>query len=222
MQTVNRGRVDRKPSLVLMKKGIQRVGATMERRELREATTGRVVLTQVWAVADQAMACKALRRDTDVDLEVGAHRAKPVPVKDGIAFYRKYTEGMLRRYLQLSMSGGRVSSLLRRKVFSAEITNYSVQNFEGVSIFCVDVDLCLKKLTPMERELLKKIAVQQYSFVESAAAFGLCMRSCKQRYYEAVDRLTSIFLETRILEPLKSYREGKEVLVGVSTSNTGS
>jgi hypothetical protein len=203
--------------LSLVKKPTARVGV----RKLREATTGRVVLSQVWAVADhddRGRACDALRQDTAVDPEVGSHRPKPVSVKDGIAFYRKYTEGMLRRYLQLSMGGGRVSSLLRRKLFGTEITNYSVQNFEGVSIFCVDVELCLKKLTPMERELLKRIAVQQYSFVESAGEFGLCLRSCKQRYYEAVDRLTVIFLETRILEPIKSYRGGKEVLVGVSNS----
>jgi hypothetical protein len=207
--------------LVLVKKGVARVQV----RELKEGTTGRVVLSQVWAVADRddrEQACNALRRDAVVDPQVGAHRAKPVAVKDGIAFYRKYTEGMLRRYLQLSMAGGRVSSLLRRRVFGGEVTNYSVQNFEGVSIFCVDVELCLKKLTPMERALLKRIAVQQYSFVESAASFGLSLRSCKQRYYEAVDRLTSIFLETRILEPLKSYRGGKEVLVGVSTSEARS
>jgi len=194
-------------------------------RELKDGTTGRPILTQVWAVADAAtprpQACEALR-DAVVDPEVGAHRVKPIPVKDGIPFYRKYTEGMLRRYLQLSMAGGRVSSLLRRKVFGAEITNYSVQNFEGVSIFCVDVELCLKKLTPMERALLKRIAVQQYTFVESAPSFGFSLRTCKQRYYEALDRLTVIFLETRILEPLKSYRDGKEVLVGVSHSEQAS
>jgi hypothetical protein len=203
--------------LSLVKKNVAHVGE----RELREGTTGRVVLSQVWAVAEsgnRGQACNALRRDTVVDPQVGAHRAKPATVKDGIAFYRKYTEGMLRRYLQLSMGGGRTASLLRRGALGGEITNYSVQNFEGVSIFCVDVELCLKKLTPMERALLKRIAIQQYSFVESAAAFGLCLRTCKQRYYEAVDRLTSIFLETRILEPLKSYRDGKELLVGISTS----
>lgn len=188
-----------------------------------------VVLTRVWAVADRterAMACEPLRRDGVVDPEVGVHRAgarnATTTVEGELAFYRKYTEGVLRRYLWLSMAGGRVASLLGRELFRGAVSNYSVQNFEEVSIFCVDVEKCLKRLTPMERTLLRRIAVQQYSLVESAPSFGMCLRSCKQRYYEAVDRLTGIFLEARMLEPLKSCQGGKEVLVGVSDSKTES
>lgn len=201
--------------LVLVKKCAARVGM----RELREGTTGRVVLSQVWAVADRddrGQACNALRRDAVVDPQVGAHRAKPVAVKDGIAFYRKYTEGVLRRYLLLSMAGGRVPSLLGREWFSRKITNYSVHNYEEVTIFCVDVEKCLKRLTPMERSLLKRIAVQQYSQGEVALEFRISLRSCMQRYHDALDKLTGIFLEARMLEPLKSCQGGREVeiLVG--------
>jgi len=210
MRTVNSRRVDRraKTNLVLMKKAVQRVAVV----ELREGTTGRVVsmLPRVWAVAengadrtDRAMACEPLRRDIVVDPEVGAHRAKTT-VEGDIAFYRKYTEGVLRRYLWLSMAGGRVASLLGRELFRGTVSNYSVQNFEEVSIFCVDVEKCLKRLTPMERALLKRIAVQQYSQGEAAMGLGISLRSCIQRYHEAVDKLTKIFLETRMLEPLKN------------------
>ena len=206
--------------LVLVKKPATRVG---ECELLREGTTGRVVLTRVWAVADRddrGRACEPRRQDRVIDPEVGAHRPKPLAVEGGLAFYRKYTEGVLRRYLRLSMAGGRVASLLGRELFHGKITNYSVHNYEEVTIFCVDVEKCLNRLTPIERALLKRIAVQEYSLVESAPLLGLSLRSCKRRYYAAVDRLTIIFLATRMLEPLKSCQEGKEVTVGVSDCPT--
>ena len=202
--------------LSLVKKSVARVGV----RELREGTTGRVVLSQVWAVADRRgakfdtdrlRACEALRRDKVVDPQVGAHRAKALFVVGDLAFYRKYTEGILRRYLWLSMAGGRVASLLGRELFHGNVSNYSVHNYEEVAIFCIDVEKCLARLTPMQRTLLKRIAVQQYSQGDTALEFGICLRSCIQRYHDALDRLTSIFLETRMLEPLKSCQEGLEV-----------
>ncbi len=200
-----------KTGISLVKKSAHRMGV----RELREATTGRVVLTQVWAVADRAMACKALR-DAVVDPEVGAHRTKSAPVVGDLAFYRKYTEGVVRRYLWLSMSGGRVASLLGRELFRGNVSNYSVQNYERVAIFCVDVEKCLKRLTPMERALLKRITVQQYSQEETALALGISWRSCSRRYSQTVDKLTGILLEARMLEPLKSCQEGLEVALHVS------
>ena len=97
--------------------------------EVREGTTGRIV-ARVWAVAESSLAsahvskarhgapapedpmraCEPLRRDGVVDPEVGAHRAgarnAATEVEGEVAFYRKYTEGVLRRYLRLSMAGG--------------------------------------------------------------------------------------------------------------------
>jgi predicted DNA-binding protein (UPF0251 family) len=114
------------------------------------------------------------------------------------------------------MAGGRVASLLGRELFRGNISNYSVQNFEEVSIFCVDVEKCLGRLTPMERALLKRIAVQQYSQGEAAMGLGISLRSCVRRYHQAVDKLTAIFLETRMLEPLKSCQGGEEAAIRVS------
>jgi hypothetical protein len=199
--------------LILVKKPVARVDVC----ELREGTTGRVVLSQVWAVAesdDRGRACEPLRQDSVVDPEVGAHRPKPA-TEGGLAFYRKYTEAVLRRYLRLSMAGGRVASLLGRELFRGKITNYSVHNYEEVTIFCVDVEKCLKRLTPMERTLLKRIAVQQYSQEDAAMGLGISLRSCVRRYPQAVDKLTGIFLEARMLEPLKSCQEGREVEIFV-------
>ena len=64
-----------------------------------------------------------------------------------MAFYRKYTEGLLRRYVRLSMEAGRAPSLLGREMFRGNVTNYSVQGFDDVVIFVHDVESCVRSST---------------------------------------------------------------------------
>ena len=118
----------------------------------------------------------------------------------GLAFYRKYTEAMLRRYLRLSMQCGRVPSLLGRELFRGNVTHYKMQNFEDVVIFCHDMD---RRLNRLDQQLIKRIALQQYSQGETAGALGLSLRSCVRGYAGALDRLTKMLLADRMLEPQK-------------------
>ena len=124
-----------------------------------------------------------------------------------LAFYRKYTEGMLRRYLRLSMETGRVPSLLGREMFRGKVTSYRVQGFDDVVIFVHDVEKCLKRLTDVQRVLIERIALQEYTQGETAGLVGMSLRTVVRRYAEAVDVLTSIFLETGLLEPLMACQE---------------
>ena len=185
---------------------------------LREATTGRLVqiVPRIWAVAETKPTPKTVgpagfAGTNQVDPLLGAHRSRPEPE---LAFYRKYTEHMLRRYHYLSLAGGRVPSLVGREVFSNSITSYTVQNFEEAIVFCVDVEKCLARLEPIERAVLKRIVIQGYTHEEAAPMFGVSLCTCKRRYYQAVDTLTIILLETRMLEPFKSCQGGQEAAVG--------
>lgn len=63
------------------------------------------------------------------------------PPEPQVAFYRKYTEAMLRRYVRMSMEAGKVPSLLGREMFRAKVTSYRVESFEDVVI----ADLCVLK-----------------------------------------------------------------------------
>lgn len=119
-----------------------------------------------------------------------------------MAFYRKYTEGMLRRYLRLSMEAGRVPSLLGREMFRGKVTNYKVQSFEDVVIFVHDVGKCLAKLDRLQQQLIVRIALQEYSQGETAGLTGLSLRTVSRKYVEALDRLTQIFLKEKLLEPM--------------------
>lgn len=183
------------------------VGSTKKRgealllgQEIREATTGRVVavLPRVWATAQVSTLAGTAGAVREAE-RLGRVRPRPE-----LAFYRKYTEGMLRRYVQFTMEAGRVPSMLGREMFRGKVTSYRVRSFEDVVIFRLDVERCLKKLSWDEQQLIRRIGLQEYTQGEAAVMLGMSLRSCVQRYGEALDRLTGMFLEFGMLEPLVS------------------
>ena len=121
-----------------------------------------------------------------------------------MAFYRKYTEALLRRYVRLSMEAGRVPSLLGKEMFRGKVTNYRVQGFDDVVIFVHDVEMCLAKLDAVEQELIDRVALQEYTQVEAAGLLGLTARTAVRRYAETLDKLTRVFLKRQLLEPMKA------------------
>jgi hypothetical protein len=134
------------------------------------------------------------------------YRKAPEPQ---VAFYRKYTEAMLRRYVRMSMEAGKVPSLLGKEMFRAKVTSYRVQSFEDVVIFIYDIEHCLERLAPEQQRLIARIALEEYTLLEAATMLGLPPRTAVRRYCRALDRLTGIFLETRMLEPMKYCQEAK-------------
>jgi Sigma-70, region 4 len=129
------------------------------------------------------------------------------PVAPELAFYRKYTEGMLRRYVRLSMESGRVPSLIGQEMFRGKVTNYAVNSFEDVVIFVHDVEKCLATLDAEQQVLIRRIALQEFTQGETAALTGLSIRTVNRRYSEALDRLTGIFLKVKLLHPSAACQE---------------
>src|SRR5258708_18151941 len=102
-----------------------------------------VILPVVWATAPGS----ARTAETLVEV-VEQRRTAPE-----VAFYRKYTEGLLRRYMRLSMEAGRAPSLLGREMFLCKVTNYSVQGFDDVVIFLHYLESCIAKLDERQQHL---------------------------------------------------------------------
>ncbi len=172
--------------------------------EVREATTGQVVrLAQVWAVAAPVTPELKENKDEGRRSEAAAgKRGKSAPAEE-LGFYRKYTEGLLRRYLQLTMEAGRVSSMMGRDVMGGRASSYRIHGFDDAVIFRLDVEKCLRQLERLELEVVRRIAIQEYTQAEAAEFMGLSLRTVGTRYARALDKLTGILLRTRILEPLK-------------------
>ena len=117
-----------------------------------------------------------------------------------LAFYRKYTEAMLRRYMRLSLSVGRMPALLGHDAFRGKMSTYRVTSFEDSVIFVHDVDKCLKKLDGFSQELIRRISLQEYTQGEAAGLLHISLRTVVRRYGEAIDTLTQIFINQRLLD----------------------
>jgi Sigma-70, region 4 len=173
-----------------------------------------VILPQVWATVEASnsinpvTAPKAPRRLSLVNPRdrvvkpVESPWSPPPDVKErgNFAFYRKYTEAMLRRCMKLSMGGGRVASLLGRELFQSNVSHCTVEAFDNSVIFVADIEACIGKLSPGQQYLVRRIGLQEYTLDETAAMGGLPLRTVIRRYNRALDDLTRMFLERNMLE----------------------
>jgi Sigma-70, region 4 len=133
--------------------------------------------------------------------DIAAMEEPPAARVPEIAFYRKYTEGMLRRYVRLAMETGRVPSLIGQPMFRGRVTSYRVRSFEDVVIFVFDVEKCLRQLDERSQQLIARISLQEYTQGEAAELVGMSLRSVVRHYADALDKLTAIFLKAKLLEP---------------------
>ena len=175
--------------------------------EVREATTGQIVtLPRVWAVAGaQAPKREAGPQRVETNAAQRAERAEPAGVpQEELGFYRKYTERLLQRYVQMTMEAGRVSSLMGREVIGGRTSNYRIHGFDDAVIFRLDVEKCLRQLSGEDREVVRRVGMQEYTQAEAAELMGVSLRTVVTRYGRALDRLTAILLRTRLLDPLRA------------------
>ena len=133
-------------------------------------------------------------------VDAQTHEAPTTPTIDGIAFYRKRTELLLRRYMLVSLQTGRVPSLVGNCIFRGKASNYRMHNFEDAVIFLFDIEKCLKRIDPLGRELISRIALQEYTQEETAQLMGYSLRTIIRKYSDTLDELSRIFLDLELLD----------------------
>lgn len=106
---------------------------------------------------------------------------------------------MLRRYLYASMLVGRAPELLRGQVGRGWVSSRPIRTFEDAVIFVLDVEKCLKKLNPLDRNLLSRIVLQDYTQLETAEMLGLGVRTIAYKFPQALDRLTQLLIDSGLL-----------------------
>ncbi len=157
-----------------------------------------VILPVVWATE----AVYSVRNGKVREIHPVHEFVEPRQTPHQLGFYRKYTEGLLRRYLRLSMETGKVPSLMGKEMFRAKVTHYVVHGFDDMVIFVHDMEKCLAKLTDGKRLLVERIALQEYTQLEAAQMLGLKPRTLVRRYEDAIDALTQILLDRKLLLPM--------------------
>ncbi len=137
-------------------------------------------------------------------LPKGEHLAETVaesPAEPAVnyAFYRKHTENLLRRYLYASMQVGRAPDILGECVGRGWVSSRPVRTFEDALIFVLDVERCLKRLNNLDRQLISRVLIQEYSHAEAAVILRISHRSVYVKLPQAVDRLTERLVEANLL-----------------------
>ncbi len=150
-------------------------------------------LQAVWPVERKRreQGCEEARR------AAGQKRLPKPP--ESLAFYRKHTESLLRRYLYASILVGRAPSILSDPVGRGWASSRPVRTFEDAVIFVLDVENCVKQLASLDRELLSRVVLQEYTQAETAALLGMSVRTVCNRFPLALDRLTEKVLAAGVL-----------------------
>jgi hypothetical protein len=116
-----------------------------------------------------------------------------------LGFYRKHTESLLRRYLYASMQVGRAPNILGDPIARGWCSSRPIRTFEDAVIFVLDVENCLNKLGSLDRMLISRIILQEYTQIETASLLGMCVRTVSYKLPAALDRLTEKLLESGLL-----------------------
>jgi Sigma-70, region 4 len=130
------------------------------------------------------------------EFRLGKHEHKPPAT---LAFYRKHTDSLLRRYLYASTQVGRAPSILGDPVGRGWASSRPIRTFEDAVIFVLDIESCLSKLSSLDRELLSRVVLQDYTQEEAARMLGMSMRTVGYRFPLALDRLTEKLLAADLL-----------------------
>ena len=110
------------------------------------------------------------------------NEAEPEDLPISLAFYRKHTENMLRRYLYASMQVGRSPSILGEPIARGWASSRPVRTFEDAVIFVLDIEKCLDQLDHLDRQLLSRIVLQEYTHSEAASLLGMSVRTVGNRF----------------------------------------
>lgn len=162
-------------------------------------------LDWIWAVGDGASLWPE-ERQPELQRVEPVDRVEEEDEEDGesdppisLAFYRKHTQRILRRYLYASMQVGRAPSILNEPIGRGWVSSRPVRTFEDAVIFVLDVEKCLERLGVVDKALLSRIVLQDYTQAEAAALLGISARTVSTKFPLALDRLTERLMEYGVL-----------------------
>jgi len=155
----------------------------------------------VWEASTAQVAWQIERRTSEARPAVRPESKPEAATKPlaSLAFYRKHTESMLRRYLYASMQVGRAPSILGDPIARGWASSRPIRTFEDAVIFVLDMEKCLDQLGSLDRQMLSRIVLQEYTQAEAASLIGMSVRTVSYKFPIALDRLTEKLIERSLL-----------------------
>jgi hypothetical protein len=129
-------------------------------------------------------------------------RGSVYETSEELSLYRKVTEGVLQRYIRCSVELGRLPAPLGKGLgfLRAKASSYKLSSFEDTMVFVVDVERCIKRLDQFEQVLIQRIALQAYTWEETARLLRCAQSTVDERYPMTLDKLTAMFLGNGMLK----------------------
>jgi DNA-directed RNA polymerase specialized sigma24 family protein len=159
-------------------------------------------LATVWGASSQHQSWQSEERNWEEQSEAMPEAKAATALAEplvSLAFYRKHTESMLRRYLYASMQVGRAPSILGDPVARGWASSRPIRTFEDAVIFVLDLEKCLDQLSSLDRMMLSRIVLQEYTQGEAAVLLGMSVRAIAYKFPQALDRLTEKLLVSGLL-----------------------
>jgi DNA-directed RNA polymerase specialized sigma24 family protein len=97
------------------------------------------------------------------------------------------------------MQVGRAPNILSDPIARGWCSSRPVRTFEDAVIFVLDVEKCLNELGSLDRLLLSRIVLQEYTQAEAAPIMGMAVRTISYKFPQALDRLTQKLLKAGLL-----------------------
>jgi DNA-directed RNA polymerase specialized sigma24 family protein len=97
------------------------------------------------------------------------------------------------------MQVGRAPNILGDPVSRGWCSSRPIRTFEDAVIFVLDVEKCLNELGALDRMMLSRIVLQEYTQAEAAPLLGMAIRTISYKLPKALDRLTEKLLKSGLL-----------------------
>jgi DNA-directed RNA polymerase specialized sigma24 family protein len=94
---------------------------------------------------------------------------------------------------------GRSPSILGEPIARGWASSRPIRTFEDAVIFVLDIETCLNQLGSLDRQMLSRIVIQEYTQAEAATLLGMSVRTIAYKLPMALDRLTEKLLEAGLL-----------------------
>lgn len=145
--------------------------------------------------------------------------AEHPPVEDGdeidprpeILCYRGQTFAIVRHFFEISSQVGRLPSLLGREFFRARVSHHAIPSFEDQAVFVRDVELCFARLSEQHAEMITLVGLYSFSRDEVAEMLRCSKAWVNRHMAEALDALSEIFLQARLLREERPDRRQIQV-----------
>jgi hypothetical protein len=85
------------------------------------------------------------------------------------------------RFLILALMG-RAPSILGDPIARGWCSSRPIRTFEDAVIFVLDVETCLNQLGSLDREMLCRIVIQEYTQAEAATLLGMSVRTISYKF----------------------------------------